>query len=183
MSVNEENLEEVIPQAADFVRSIAEQGYKIETALADLIDNSIAAGADKIEILVDTTSKPFTLYVADNGRGMSENDLKKAMRFPSSSVEKRRTKSDLGRFGLGLKTASFSQTRSFSVITRNQKSKLFSGRTWDLSLLDKYGWKIKVETKPEIDQIVESYLERRTKTLGDFHDGFQANTIVVWRGL
>lgn len=183
MSVHEENLEEVIPQAADFVRSIAEQGYKIETALADLIDNSIAAGADKIEILVDTTCKPFTLYVADNGRGMSENELKKAMRFPSSSVEKRRTKNDLGRFGLGLKTASFSQTRSFSVITRNQKSKHFSGRTWDLSLLDKYGWKIKVETKPEIDQIVESYLERRTKTLGDFHGGFQANTIVVWRGL
>ena len=83
MSVKEENLEDVIPQAADFVRSIAEQGYRIETALADLIDNSIAAGADKIEILVNTTRRPFTLYIADNGCGMKEDELKKAMRFPS----------------------------------------------------------------------------------------------------
>ena len=81
MSVKEENLEDVIPQAADFVRSIAEQGYRIETALADLIDNSIAAGADKIEILVNTTRRPFTLYIADNGCGIKRMSSKKQCVF------------------------------------------------------------------------------------------------------
>jgi len=183
MSVKEENLEDVIPQAADFVRSIAEQGYRIETALADLIDNSIAAGADKIEILVNTTRRPFTLYIADNGCGMKEDELKKAMRFPSASVDKQRRQNDLGRFGLGLKTASFSQTRSFSVISRNKENVNFSGRTWDLGVLEKHGWKIKVETQKDIDNIIADYQNRRSKTLGDFEDGFEAKTVIVWRGL
>ena len=176
-------MEDVIPRASDFVRSIAEQGYKIETALADLIDNSLAAGADKIEILVNTTHRPFTLYIADNGKGMKEEELIKAMRFPSASVNTQRKENDLGRFGLGLKTASFSQTRSFSVISRNNKNGKFSGRTWDINVLEKYGWKIKVETQHEINSIFAEYEKRRSTHLGDFEGGFQAKTIVVWRGL
>lgn len=183
MNNSADDLEDVVPEAASFVRSIAEQGYKLETALADLIDNSIAAGSDKIEILVDTQSRPFILYLADNGNGMKENELKEAMRFPSSSVDKKRRQNDLGRFGLGLKTASFSQTRSFSVISKSKRDKHFFSRTWDLNVLEKHGWKIKVDKKEEVNHIVNSYKSLRSNFIGDFEDKFDANTLVVWRGL
>ena len=113
MIKSKSKFEDVTPQPEDFIKSISEQGYRLETAIADLIDNSISAGANKVEVLLDTETQPFTLYLADNGNGMNSKDLQQAMRLPSSSVDSNRKKQDLGRFGLGLKTASFSQTRCF----------------------------------------------------------------------
>ena len=78
------------PNPEFLIKSIAEQGYSLETALADLIDNSISASADKIEILIHTNDEPFTLYLADNGSGIDEQTLKKSMEFPSGSSEGKR---------------------------------------------------------------------------------------------
>jgi hypothetical protein len=179
----EPSYEDVTPRPEDFIKSIAEQGYRLETAIADLIDNSISAGADRVEVLLDTEKQPFTLYIADNGSGMGERDLQGAMRLPSSSIENVRHKADLGRFGLGLKTASFSQTRCFSVISRKKKTDKFNARTWDLEFLRAKGWALKVEPAEEISSILSRYHECSSSFLGAFDKSFQANTIVVWKGL
>ena len=129
--------EDVTPSAVDLIKSISEQGYSLETSIADLIDNSISANASKIEILLSTDTKPFRLFIADDGNGMDETKLKSAIKFPSSSIDEQRQKSDLGRFGLGLKSASFSQTRNLTVLSRKKGSTNYSGRTWDVEFLKK----------------------------------------------
>jgi histidine kinase/DNA gyrase B/HSP90-like ATPase len=176
-------VESLTPEPAEFIRSIAEQGYRLETAIADLIDNSISADADKVEVILDTESRPFTLYIADNGRGMDEATLKAAMRFPSGSMKNTRDVSDLGRFGLGLKTASFSQTHCFTVMARAQGSEDFKARTWDLELLAKHGWALKVESRDEVAKLQVDYRSTRSAFLGDFEGSFIPKTVVVWRGL
>ena len=177
------DFEDVTPKPEDLIKSIAEQGYRLETAIADLIDNSISAGADRIEVLVETGKRPFTMFIADNGKGMDLETLKAAMRFPSSSIEAVRVKKDLGRFGLGLKTASFSQSRHFTVLTRKSEQEQFQGRTWDVELLRKKGWALKVESQPEIEELLAQYSSASASHLGEFDESFNARTIVIWRGL
>jgi HSP90 family molecular chaperone len=139
--------ESALPNPSFLIKSIAEQGYSLKTAISDLIDNSIAANATNIEIIVDTEKQPFELYIADNGAGMSLNVLKKAMQFPSASPEETRDASDLGRFGLGMKTASFSQTRKFTIISKRKSDLNYEARTWDVNVLEKGEWKIIVENQ------------------------------------
>src|SRR5665647_2421908 len=106
------------PSAASLIQSMRDLGYSLETALADVIDNSITAHASKIEIFANTTSSDVTMGVVDDGAGMSEDELLEAMRLGSQSPSEERDISDLGRFGLGLKTASFSQCRRLTVVSR-----------------------------------------------------------------
>lgn len=176
------NCEDASPNPEYLIKSIAEQGYSLETSLADLMDNSISADANKIEVLVDADSEPFTLFLADNGNGMTENELRENMKFPSNSPEFSRKQTDLGRFGLGLKTASFSQTRKFTVLSKPKGEKQFHGRTWDVDFLRENGWKIIVNTEEEIDELISRYKQLSNDHLKSF-DEFEANTIVVWSGL
>lgn len=177
------NSEDANPNPEYLIKSIAEQGYTLETSLADLIDNSIAAKASKVEILVSLEKEPFTLFLADNGNGMNETELKLNMQFPSNSPASLREKSDLGRFGLGMKTASFAHTRCFTVISRLKGEKKFVGRTWDVDYLTKEKqWKILIPTEDEINDLLESYSFLSTSYLKSFDD-FSPNTIVVWQGL
>lgn len=174
--------EDVTPNPEFLIKSIAEQGYSLEAALADLIDNSLSADADKVEILTKIDSEPFVLYLADNGSGMDEETLKQAMHFPSSSPESRREKNDLGRFGLGMKTASFSQTRKFTVISRSIGSKNFSARTWDVELQHEHKWKVIVNSEEEINKLLRDYKELGSSNHQAFED-FEPNTIIIWHGL
>ena len=177
-----ETFEDVTPNPEYLIKSIAEQGYSLETALADLIDNSISANASQVEILIDIEQKPFTLFLADNGDGMSETILKKSMQFPSNSPDNNRMKNDLGRFGLGMKTASFSQTRKFTVLSRIKGSKKYYGRTWDLDLLKSGKWQIIVNTNSEIDTFLEKYKYHSTDMFNSF-ENYEPNTIIIWQGL
>lgn len=171
------------PNPEYLIKSIAEQGYSLETSLADLIDNSISAGASGVEILINMEVEPFTLYLADDGSGMSEDDLRSSMEFPSSSPQEKRNDLDLGRFGLGMKTASFSQTRSFTVLSRKKSDLKYSGRTWDVDFLKKQGeWHLIVNSQDEVDSLVEGYKSISAEYLAEI-DGFDANTIVIWKGL
>lgn len=171
-----------MPDPEFLVKSIAEQGYSLETALADLIDNSISAAAGRVEILIDTNSEPFMLFLADDGNGMDLQQLKQAMKFPSSSSEHSRKAEDLGRFGLGLKTASFSQTRHFTVLTRKKGQKNFCGRSWDVVHLQKKRWQIVVETESGIKELLEKY-HKLSKGFLNGYEAYDPNTIVIWRGL
>ncbi len=110
-------------------------GYSFNNAIADIVDNSIAAGATEIDINCDWGGNHPTLEIKDNGIGMNYEELEEAMRLGSKSPVEERAKNDLGRFGLGLKTASFSQCRKLIVITRKE-GKTFKA-IWDLDLVVK----------------------------------------------
>ncbi len=131
------------PSAALLIESIRDLGYSLETAIADLVDNSISAGANNIKILLinDSDNQPF-LSVEDDGEGMSEEELLSAMRLGSKDPNIVRRKNDLGRFGLGLKTASFSQCRQLTV--ESFKSGKSTSMTWDLDLVrQKNAWVVR----------------------------------------
>jgi hypothetical protein len=174
--------EEASPNPEYLIKSIAEQGYSLETSLADLMDNSISAKADKIEILIDMESEPFRLFMADNGEGMTEKELRQNMQFPSNSPEDSRLNTDLGRFGLGMKTASFSQTRKFTVLSKKKGDKKYNGRTWDVDFLRDNGWKIIVNSDEEVASLLYQYNQLSTEYLNGFED-YEPNTIVIWDGL
>ncbi len=171
------------PNPEFLIKSIAEQGYSLESSLADLMDNSVSANANKIEVLIKMEQEPFTLFVADNGHGMDEEALKANMQFPSNSPEEERNTFDLGRFGLGMKTASFSQTRCFTVLSRKKGTKNYSGRTWDVNYLKQVcKWRLIVNTQEEVTKLIQQYHSLSEGHLNRF-ENFDANTIVVWKGL
>ena len=174
--------EDASPNPEFLIKSIAEQGYSFETSLADLMDNSISANANRIEVMVDMESEPFCLFLADNGKGMNEKELRENMQFPSSSPDQKRDVKDLGRFGLGLKTASFSQTRNFTVLSRRKGGGKFHGRTWDVNYLREHGWKIIVNTEDEINSLLAKHQKISSECLNAFDD-MEANTVVIWNGL
>ena len=121
---------ELPPRAASLIESLRDMGYSLRTALADVIDNAITANAREIKILADTQVDRPAIGVLDDGAGMTTRELLEAMRPGTRNPLEPRCSSDLGRFGLGLKTASFSQCRRLTVLTRRR------GRTscarWDL---------------------------------------------------
>ncbi|GED42432.1 ATP-binding protein [Cobetia marina] len=118
------------PNASALIEGHRDFGYDLKTALADVIDNSISAGATSVKLEVDTSSDDPWLAIVDNGTGMSEEELIEAMRLGSKNPTDARESGDLGRFGLGLKSASFSQCRSLTVLSR--KEGVTSCARWDL---------------------------------------------------
>jgi hypothetical protein len=174
--------EDASPNPEYLIKSIAEQGYSLETSLADLMDNSISAKADKIEVLIDTDSEPFMLFLTDNGEGMTEKELSQNMQFPSNSPEGSRLNTDLGRFGLGMKTASFSQTRKFTVLSKKKGDNKYHGRTWDVDFLKVNGWKIIINSQDEVARFMYRYNQLSQDFLKRFED-YEPNTIVIWEGL
>ena len=118
------------PRASSLIESMRDLGYSFETALADIVDNSIAASAKNVDILFEADEEKPIICILDDGHGMTQDELLEAMRPGCISPLERRDKNDLGRFGLGLKTASFSQCRQLTVLTR--KDGTASGARWDL---------------------------------------------------
>lgn len=119
------------PDPASLVESLRAFGYNLQTAIADLIDNSVAAKAKHIWIHFQWAGTDSQIIIEDDGEGMTEEELAAAMRLGSQSPLDERSPKDLGRFGLGLKTASFSQCRCFTVISKSIKGNL-AMRRWDL---------------------------------------------------
>ena len=118
------------PPASSMIESLRGVGYTPETAIADLIDNSISAHARNVWITFWWEGRRSHIAVLDDGDGMTEGELSEAMRPGSMSPLESRPPDDLGRFGLGLKTASFSQCRQLTVASLRNGH--FSTRRWDL---------------------------------------------------
>ncbi|MDB2468657.1 ATP-binding protein [Alphaproteobacteria bacterium] len=155
-----------LPVAEDFMETARSFGnYDLALALADLIDNSISAGAKNIHI--DANLHHDTVRIVDDGRGMSQDELISAMRMGSKNPQQKREPNDLGRFGLGLKTASFSQANVLQVFTN--KNEKFSGAEWDLN--DCAGFSMKLFGHDETFEKSESSIKT------------QNGTEVVWREL
>ena len=124
------------PKASAMIESLRGLGYTSATALADIIDNSIAAKAATVNITFFWNSEnPYKSYISllDDGYGMDEKGLDGAMRLGNKSPLEQRDSDDLGRFGLGLKTASFSQCRSLTVASKKNENS--SCLRWDLDIL------------------------------------------------
>jgi hypothetical protein len=121
----------VEPNAGALIESLRAFGYTPETAVADLVDNSITAGARNIDIEFSWNGPDSRVTITDDGTGMAVVELVDAMRAGSKSPRAKRDPSDLGRFGLGLKTASFSQCRMLTVVSKAKGSDPAS-RRWDL---------------------------------------------------
>lgn len=128
-------MEEELPPEPQLIESMRAVGYSIETALADIVDNSIAAGARQISIEFLGLPKP-RVSILDDGHGMTKDALRTAMRLAGKSPNSQRSADDLGRFGLGLKTASFSQAKRLSVISLRQNAEPHVA-VWDLDLIEK----------------------------------------------
>lgn len=121
------------PKAAAMVEALRGLGYTTTTALADLIDNSISAEASKVEIDFHWSGTDSWIRISDDGRGMTDAELDNAMRIGERNPLQLREEADLGRFGLGLKTASFSQARRLTVTSL--KAGETSRLRWDLDVL------------------------------------------------
>jgi len=110
-------------------------GYSTAAALADIVDNSVSAGAREVRIDFKWAASESRISVADDGRGMTDEELESAMTLGDKSPLDERERSDLGRFGMGLKTASFSQCRRLTV--SSVKDGVSSCLRWDLDELAK----------------------------------------------
>ena len=131
--------DEIKPNAGALIESLRDIGYTMSTAVADIIDNSITAKATNISLRVHDDPDNAAVAIIDNGIGMSKVELLEAMRPGSNSPTAIRSEKDLGRFGLGLKTASFSQCRRLTVVSSKQGVK--SVAIWDLdSVVEKNAW-------------------------------------------
>jgi len=154
------------PEAASLIETFRAIGYNIETAVADIIDNSISAGAKNIWINFEWKGAETWLSIKDDGTGMNNEELIQAMRPGSKNPLEDRSNKDLGRFGLGLKTASFSQARKLTVISKKSEEKTVFW-TWDLDYVNSTGnWRL-------IDLMPEGF---NKKVL----DNLTSGTLVVW---
>ncbi len=132
--MEDEQIKKIIlqPDPARVMEGLRDTGYEFNTAMADIVDNSIAADATIIKVKVDLRPDNSTVvYVADNGVGMDMNGLLNAMKYGSSE---RIDPSSLGKFGLGLKTASTAFCRKLSVLSKNSKSE-YNKVCWDLDFI------------------------------------------------
>lgn len=159
------------PYAPNLVESTRSIGYSFETALADIIDNSISNFSNRVDVKYSNGEDTYVAII-DDGIGMTSASLENAMRYGSSSSLEEREESDLGRFGLGLKMASMSQCRKLTVITK-QRGKL-SGACWDLDYIH--------ETK-EWSLICYSEEELKKVRFHDALNDYTSGTIVLWENL
>tara|TARA_B100000212_G_scaffold342087_1_gene327535 strand:+ start:273 stop:1700 length:1428 start_codon:yes stop_codon:yes gene_type:complete len=175
-----------IPSPALLIESIRDIGYSIETAISDLIDNSISAKANNIYInLNDDDSENIFLEIVDDGHGMNRQDLIQAMTIGAKDPRIARDKDDLGRFGLGLKTASFSQCRKLTVES-NTKGEINSF-TWDLDLVrEKNNWVVIDNKKENLNpgtKIIWEKIDRADFTLNKINTNSILKSIDMHLGL
>jgi len=124
---------EVVPSARRLIGSLRDIGYDLPVAVADLVDNSIAAEATVVRIDMRFAGKDSSIRISDNGIGMSERMLVEALRF---GTRRSYGLHDLGKFGLGLKVASLSQCRRVTVASRSSSSGRIQLARWDLDHIE-----------------------------------------------
>lgn len=118
------------PNASRLIYGLRDTGYNVKTAAADIIDNSIAAGAKTVNIDIQLLHDGRkVVYFGDDGHGMGPDEVRKAMRY---GADRRPDAKSLGKFGLGLKTASSSVCKRYSVLSRKSADETISKFTWDL---------------------------------------------------
>jgi hypothetical protein len=130
--------EETPPKAGAMINTFRAFGYNLQTAIADIIDNSISARATNVWIQYEWNGENSWVTLTDDGDGMNRDGLVEAMTPGSKDPKDEREEHDLGRFGLGLKTSSFSQCKALTVLTRKENHNIIK-RHWDLDFVNETG--------------------------------------------
>lgn len=157
-----------IPEASSMIETFRAIGYKLETAIADIVDNSISAGAKNIYIERIWNGGQSLITILDDGKGMNSSEIIQALRPGAQNPLEERSETDLGRFGLGLKTASFSQCRKLTVLSK-RKGYVPAFWSWDLDYVaSSKKWEL-------IRWIPEGFNKKL--------DDLQSGTLVVWSEL
>lgn len=158
-----------IPPAKSLIFGLRCIGYNFSTALADIIDNSISAEAKNIKVFSNPDAKEPYVVIFDDGCGMGRKALENAMTLGSDRETKEDCELELGRFGLGLKSASFSQCLRLTVASKDcnrinamryDLKKIETTNEWKLDILDDD----EIKLLPEIERLIEA----------------QSGTIVIW---
>lgn len=162
---------ELIPSAKRLIRSLRDIGYEFVDAVADIVDNSVEAQATVISITLKFEGEDSYMTIADNGIGMASKDIQEALRFGSNRAYE--DSDDLGRYGLGLKTASLSQCERLTVSARRGEERArINSYCWDLDHIEKTNrWEI---LKIESDEVKDEVWRHLHGTTG---------TVVTWERL
>lgn len=164
-------VKEIPPFAPILMEATRAIGYNLEAAIADIIDNSIAAKASKVKLSFFPIDDAY-VCILDNGKGMNDEQIDTAMQYGSKSPIDTRDASDLGRYGLGLKTASLSQCRMLTVVSKQGDALV--GRRWDLDYVAKTGnWSLLILDEEDFDTIPHICDLKKV----------ECGTLVVWQKL
>jgi hypothetical protein len=161
--------EETPPKAGAMINTFRAFGYNLQTAIADIIDNSISARANNVWIQYEWYGEKSWVTITDDGDGMNRDGLIEAMTPGSKDPKDDREEHDLGRFGLGLKTSSFSQCKALTVLTKKENHSIIK-RHWDLDFVNKTGkWNL-------LDYLSNNKFQEPLETLSH-------GSIVLWEKL
>ena len=159
----------VLPSARKLMESLRDIGYDLPSAVADLVDNSIDAGAENIEVTFADNGAQSWIRISDDGMGMNAAELDEAMRYGSQRAY---SSAALGHFGLGLKTGSLSQCRRLTVASRRRRNARIVARRWDLDLVaERDSWDLDSPPKAEMPPQLLQPLDGNT------------GTVVLWENL
>jgi len=164
---------EIAPKPHSLIESMRDIGYSLETAIADIIDNSITANSKNIHVRFSWNNANPWLAVIDDGHGMDYDELINAMRFVSQNPLEKRDNKDLGRFGLGMKTASISQCRCLTVFSKKNSKE--NCAQWDLDFLASLTnneWSLKTGPPDELSLLYN--------LANDYVGKLSSGTIVFW---
>lgn len=155
----------------ELLNSMRSIGYSFETAVADLIDNSLAASSTRVRIKADLREGNY-LYICDDGIGMGRETALEALRLAGTADKAREKQRDLGRFGLGLKTASLSQARCVTLVSKQQDS--LCGFSWDIDhIKETQRWEVLSLSEKEINLLPGSYDLQK----------MESGTLILWQKL
>ncbi len=157
------------PNPKSTINSYRSFGYNLSTAISDIIDNAISANANEIKLEYKWNGQDSYISILDNGVGMNKDELVLAMTPGSKDPEEERSEKDLGRFGMGLKTASFSQCKRLTCITKRSGYATLK-RCWDIDFINKENeWQL-------LDYISDnSFLEKI--------ENQKSGTLILWEKL
>jgi hypothetical protein len=148
------NYVEIPPNAARTLAALRELGYDSMSAICDLVDNSIDAGSDSIEITIRAVGQSHVIEICDNGRGMTQAKLQEALRL-GSDVDGRDASKDLGKYGMGLVTASLSIAKTIHILTR-EEGKAGYEATFDVATVEKHNkWILELKAAQSRDILSE----------------------------
>lgn len=169
------------PNPGSILGSLRSIGYNLKTALSDIIDNSIAAEAKRIEIvnsnLEEDEAQLKWIAIVDDGQGMTKDEMLKALTLGGEGIELERNPEDLGRFGLGLKTASVSQCRKLTLISKSKNNEIHT-LVFDLDHIMNIGWEVyAIENSSQLINTIKKRVEDTT-----IFDN-QSWTVVYWENL
>ena len=159
------------PSPKSLIKTLMRVGYDFNMAVGDIVDNSISADAKNIRIFTSLDPQNPTFSIYDDGWGMSEKELYENMKLAAKDPSLERDENDLGRFGSGMKTASFSQARKLIVISKKKGSKI-CGAYWDIDEIESLdSW-----------EVLMGLSEREINSIDGFNKDMltETGTVIIW---